>query len=144
MDHHHHSYITGEGKEEAACVNFRGENVPCATHVGGAFFFFTISFLFFFLYLVFPFLGEHIPLSLKKHNHPLHRIILIIMHFLSKEELHFVILINDGPADLSCSDPSVEYIADQEDCGRYFRSFRSYVASTHPTLWGTYMHRLDH
>ena len=23
--------------------------------------------------------------------------------------------------DLSCSDPSVEYIADKEDCGRYFR-----------------------
>ena len=104
----------------------------------GHFSFFTISFLFFFLYLVFPFLGEHIPLSLKKHNHPLRRIILIIMHFLSKEELHFVILINDGPADLSCSDPSVEYIADQEDCGRYFRSFRSYVASTQPNLWDTY------
>ena len=114
------TYITGEGKEEAACVNFRGENVPCATHVGGAFFFFTILLLFSLFIFCLPIFRRAHSFTL----YPLRRINLIIMHFRSKEKLHFVILINDGPADLSCSDPSVEYIADKEDCGRYFRSFR--------------------
>jgi len=73
--HHHHPPPRGEGKEEAACVNFRGENVPCATHV-----------------------------------------------------------------DLSCSDPSVEYIADEEDCGRYFRCVDGvlwYYNCAPGTLWDT-------
>jgi hypothetical protein len=42
--------------------------------------------------------------------------------------------------DLSCTDPSVEYIADKEDCGRYFRCVDGvlwYYNCAPGTLWDT-------
>ena len=44
--------------------------------------------------------------------------------------------------DLSCSDPSVEYIADKEDCGRYFRW--KYLSFTYQVINCHILHRIDY
>ena len=104
---HNHFLPTGE-EVEAPCVNFRGENVPCATHVGG-------------------------NLHYHQQNDDVHT-----MHTLRNTErtnvqsgLSLVKEYDWSKPDLSCSDPSVEYIPDKEDCGRYFRYFTHYTKLIH-------------